>query len=272
MPLLDREDYVEPRCLLNMDAGFGVREDAPRSVPLRRVAEKLDEYCARKDFEGARRHLDFWLEEARQSGDRRGEFSLQNERMGFFRKQGQREAALAAAEAALALLGAAGEDSVAAGTCFVNVGTVYDNFGSPEKALVSFEKARAIYEKQLPAGDERLAGLYNNMGLALAETGRYREAEELFRKALDAAPAWDRAITWLNLADAALAEKGPEAAEEQVQDCLERASALLDEHRAAGDAYYAYVCGRCAPGFDYHGWFAYAQELRERAEDYYAGT
>ena len=55
MNMLNKEDYEEPRCLLDMDRSA----DRPAfSVPLGRVIEKLDEYLGRNDWPGAERHLD----------------------------------------------------------------------------------------------------------------------------------------------------------------------------------------------------------------------
>lgn len=269
-----KEDYAEPRCLLDMAQTFGGQESA-KPVPLRRVIEKLDEYTARRAFGAAGRHIEYWLEEARAVGDRRGEFSLLNERMGFYRKQGRRKKAYESAEAALSLIDAVGADSIGAGTCYVNCGTVYDNFDEPERALSMFEKARIIYEKELAADDPRLGALYNNMGLACAALGRFGEADALFRRALgimEGAPV-DQAITWLNMCDTLAAERGESEeaeAEALIRQYLDAAAKCLDDPNAPRDGYYAFVCAKCAPGFDHYGWFAYAGELRERAETFYA--
>ena len=270
------EDYLEPACLLG-GAPMG-QPEPPRPVDVRRVAEKLDAYCARRDFAGAERHLDYWLAEARFIGDKRGELALQNERMGFFRKQGREAEAVDAALAAADLVPVtAGEDSVSAATCYVNVGTVYDSFDRPAEALPWFEKALPLYELLLPEGDSRRGGLYNNMGLALAGLERWEEARKRFQMALTAMEGtrygpWEQAITCLNMADAEAAEKGPEASEAEVQALLERACALLDDERTPRNVYYAFVCEKCAPGLLYHGWFAYGEELKERSEAYYDRT
>ena len=269
---IGKEDYLEPRCLLDMAQGFGGQEGGVKPVPLRRVIEKLDEYLDRRNFGAAKRHIEYWLSEARAVGDRRGEFSLLNERMGFYRKQGRRAKAYESAEAALSLIAAVGADSIGAGTCYVNCGTVYDHFDEPERALSMFGKARIIYEKELAADDPRLGALYNNMGLACAALGRFGEADTLFRKALgvmEGAPV-DQAITWLNMCDTLAAERGEVEAEEPIQQYLEKAAKCLDDTAAPRDGYYAFVCSKCAPGFDHYGWFAYAGELRERAERIYA--
>lgn len=271
MSTIEKEDYLEPRCLLSM-APMGERAPLTK-IPLRRVLEKLDEYTDRHAWGAAKRHIEYWLAEARAAGDRRGEFSLLNERMGFYRKQGRRQKAYESAGAALALVHAVGEDSIGAGTCYVNCGTVYDNFDEPDKALAMFEKARPIYEKELDKKDPRLGALYNNMGLAYAALGRYGEAGALFRAALavmaDSPP--DRAITWLNMADAAAAASGEVEAEEEISGFLKQAAACLDAEGQPRNGYYAFVCSKCAPGFDHYGWFAYAAELKGRSEKLYAG-
>lgn len=267
-----KEKHLEPRCLLDMAQNSGGQEGAG-PIPLRRVIGKLDEYLNRRAFGAAGRHLEYWLEEARAVGDERGEFSLLNERMGFYRKQGRRKKAYESAEAALALIRAAGAESIGAGTCYVNCGTVYDHFDEPERALSMFEKARDIYEKELATDDPRLGALYNNMGLACAALGRFGEADSLFRKALgvmEGVPL-DQAITWLNMCDTLAAERGESEAEDVIWQYLESAATCLDNANAPRDGYYAFVCSKCAPGFDHYGWFAYAGELRERAETIYAG-
>ena len=42
-------------------------------IPQQRIIEKLDEYMSHRDYEGAEKHLLFWLDEARALGDERGE-------------------------------------------------------------------------------------------------------------------------------------------------------------------------------------------------------
>ena len=270
---IEKEDYLEPSCLLCGEP-FG-QEPRLGSVPMDRVRQKLDALEGRQDFAGAERLLNHWLEEARLAGDQRGEFALRNERMGFYRKQGRREEAYENAEAALALIPILRiDDSVAAATCYVNSATVYDAFGEPEKSLPLFEQARAIYERELSPKDPLLGGLCNNMGLALSALGRFGEARERFCQALDimSTSPLEQAITWMNLADLAMARDGIEAGEDEINRCLERASDLLDAPTLPRDGYYAFVCEKCAPGFDEYGWFARAAELRERSETIYAGT
>ena len=274
--LIGPEDYMEPRCLL-CEEPFG-REPGYAPVPLQRIAEKLDEYMGRRNYAAAEQHLRYWLEEARLAGDRRGQFSLWNELMGFYRKMNEQDKAIESAKNALALIDALGNgETISAGTCYVNCGTVYDAFGMPDAALPLFERAKAVYEAVLPETDARLGGLYNNMALALVALRRFGEAYELYRKALQvmgAAPngALEQAITYLNMANAVEDEHGLEKGEAKIQQYLEQAAEKLDTPSLPRNGYYAFVCEKCAPGFDYYGWFLYAAELKERYESIYAGS
>ena len=77
---LQPEDYVEPACLLCGEPYGAERKVNP--VPQQRIIQKLDEYMSRRDYDGAERHLLYWLEEARLGGDQRGELLVRNELVG----------------------------------------------------------------------------------------------------------------------------------------------------------------------------------------------
>ena len=81
------EDYEEPRCLL---CGEPYGAEQVESIPQQRVIDKLDEYMSRRDYAGAERHLLYWLAEAEANRDERGQLMLNNELMGFYRKQANR--------------------------------------------------------------------------------------------------------------------------------------------------------------------------------------
>ncbi len=271
---LTPEDYAEPRCLLG-DERYGAAAAIP--VPQQRIIEKLDEYLSRRDYAGAEKHLKYWLEEARQGRDDRGKLLILNELVGHCRKTGQREEAFRYAEEALGLMAALGyEGSVTGGTTRVNAATAYSAFGENERALALFEKARADFAG--PGTDpELLGGLYNNMALACRELGRFEEAFSLFEKAMEImgrAPGGklEQAITCLNMADTVAAQRGPEAGRERIRSLLERASALLHSPELPRDGYYAFVCEKCAPGFDDHGFPEEAEALRQASREIYERT
>ena len=110
------------------------------------------------------------------------------------------------------------------------------------------------------------------MALSLAVCGRYEEATEMFRKAIEVMKKQEygeleQAITWLNMADAAEAALGPEAAEDTVEEYLETAEKLLNTVSLPRNGYYAFVCEKCAPVFGHYGWFMTEAELKKRAEE-----
>ena len=233
-------------------------------ISAERVLAKLDGYLATNDTAAAERHLRYWLAEA-------------EEMMGLFRKLGNKEASLSAAHDALATVERLDiAEGLGAATTYLNVATVYKAFGMAEKGIPFFERAEEIYEKSLPDNDARLGGLYNNMALSLVDLGRFEEAKGLYRRALrvmeqvkDAAP--ELAITYLNMASAAEAERGCLEATEEIESLLLEARHLLDGHPVK-DGNYAYACEKCASVYAYYGHFLYAEELSARARRIYEGT
>ena len=271
--IIKPEDYVEPRCLL-CDDPYG-KEPQVKPVPQRRIIEKLDEYMSRRDYEGAERHLKYWLEEALLGEDKRGQLVIRNELVGHFRKTGNEKEALLNIKEALKLLQELDfEGTISAGTTYVNAATAYNAFGHNEISMELFEKARSVYESQTGVRPELLGGLYNNMALVCVSTGMYRKASDLYARALEqmklvSGGELEQAVTYLNMADALENEQGPEQAQEQIDVMLEKAYAMLDTSAAPRDGYYAFVCEKCAPVFEYYGYFIQAGELKERAENIY---
>lgn len=268
---LKPEDYLEPACIFCTP-----EEEAVRPVDLRRCLTRLDEHLGRNDYPAAQRHLDFWKQEAAAGNDWRGLLTIENERMGLFRKMGKRAEAMAAVDSALELIDRSGlGDTVTAGTTWLNIGTVCKQFNESRQALSWYEKARTVYERELPAGDGRLGGLYNNMGLALADLGRWEEAGALYEAAMEIMAGREHgsleiAITQLNLANLAEARDGLLEAEAEIEDRLDRAWQLLQDPSLPRNGYYAFVCEKCAPTFGYYGRFMDARELTETAEAIYA--
>ena len=247
-------------------------------IPKDRVLEKLDTLLRGNDYAGAKRLLQYWLSEAEYTRDGRGTLLMQNELMGLHRKLGEKEQALRYARAALAQVEKMGiADDVGAATTYLNSATVCKAFGMPEEALKLFETAREIYERDLSPADERLAGLYNNMGLALVDVRRFAKAEALYRKALavlaqNEGSEPEQAITCLNLASAAEAEHGLDAARAAIDALAQQARELLEIGRERTDGNYAYVCEKCASVFGYYGFESYAVTLQERCGRIYEGT
>lgn len=274
---LQKEDYQEPQCLL-CETDPQSKEAAISRIPTGRVIEKLDAFFAKNDYAAAERHLRYWEQEAAAGGDDRGLYTVCNELMGLYRKLGRRDEAVGYAERTLALVEKlAMTDNVTGGTAYLNAATVYKAFGDAAKGLPLFERAKAIYEAQLKPDDSRLAGLWNNMALALVDLGRFDEADALYQKALDLTlrtpdAQGDAAISLLNRANLIEARDGLLDGNDAICACLDQAEALLNDPALPRDGYYAFVCEKCAPTFSYYGYFAFQQELEERAEKIYAGA
>ena len=270
---LTPEDYAEPRCLL-CDEPYG-KEPQVKAVPQQRIIQKMNEYMSRRDYAGAERHLKYWLEEAKAGYDKGGELLIRNELVGHFRKIGNKEGAFESANEAIRLLSELGfENNVSAGTTYTNIATAYNAFGENEKSIEFFEKARAVYESNENTSPELLGGLYNNMALTNVALGNFDEAFELYGKALEVMKKvengeLEQAITYLNMADAKVACLGSEKAESVVFDYLDKAQELLDTPTLRHDGYYAFVCEKCAPSFEYYGYFLVAKDLNERARSIY---
>ena len=253
-----------------------------KPVPQRRIADKMNEYMSRRDYAGAERHLLYWLAEAELGRDLQGQLMLRNEMVGHYRKTAQREKAMESAGKALELLAELGmEDSISAGTTYVNIATACNAFGEYERSLELFEKARAVYEGSAYVEPRLLGGLYNNMALTCTALSKYDEALDLYEKAIAVMAKvqdgeLEQAITCLNMADAVeAAQQIPGIARvrlgsmepDQLPDPLFLRARALERARIG---YYAFVCEKCAPVFEYYGYFLTANKLRETAEKIYA--
>ena len=267
------EDYLEPACPLCMDPPGS--EPSIEPIPQQRVVAKLDDYMSRRDYDGAERHLLYWLAEAERGRDQRGELLVRNELIGHYRKVSNRDCAFEQVDRALALLDTLGFDSgVSAGTTFVNAATACSAFGEHERALALFERAKAVYEADSRTQRHLLGGLYNNMALCCQALGRFDAAFSLYEQAMDAMGevaygVLEQAITCLNMADAVAGRDGLEAGEAQIFALLDRAYDLLHTPDVPHNGYYAFVCEKCAPTFSYYGYFLAAQELEQEAKAIY---
>ena len=247
-----------------------------------RILSKLDHCVETKDFEGAKELLRYWLEDAKENKNERGQLSLYNESMGLYRKLGEKEMAVNCAKNALSLIPKTGmEDTITAATTYINSATVYKAFGMAERGVPLFEKAKVIYERELKEDDGRLGGLYNNTGLALNDVGRYDDALASYEKALATMAKvpngnLEAAMTYLNMADVYdKMRNDPERAsdhtaeewENLITDLLEEAEGGPEDPNLPHNGYYAFVVEKCAPSFDYYGRFMTKMILTERVNE-----
>lgn len=266
---LKPEDYLEPECVIcDKPPGF---EQPKEHIPQQRISQKLDELMGQKRYEEAERMLQYWQDEAVRFGDRQGLFMVFNEMMGYYRKRENQPKAYEAVRDALAMLDELGyRDSVSGATCYTNAATVYTAFGEPEKSLDLFEKAQKIYEENSSGNEYKLAGLYNNMAIALTATGRYEQAVAFYQKALDTLAdvplsQLEKAITCLNIIDVITSQNGVRVEDEPVvNEWLEKAQKYLDDEEVPRDSYYSFVADKCLDIYEFYGWFRYVQILKER--------
>jgi tetratricopeptide (TPR) repeat protein len=243
-------------------------------LSIERILQKEDEFLHHNDYDGAERHLSYWLGEAEQQKDGRAILFLCNEMIGLHRKLGHKEQALGFCQKALAQVEKMGiEENIGAATTYLNAATAYKAFGLAKEGIPLFEKAEQIYLNELSGKDPRFGGLYNNMGLAWVDLKEFAKAKECYQKALENTIATgslpEQAITHLNLATAAEEEWGLDGGEQEIANRIDCAWKLLNEEHLAWDGNYAFVCEKCAPTFRYYGYFLYANQLEERAKEIY---
>ena len=239
------------------------------------IIEKLDLFFSKNDYESAEKYLLELKEKAAADGDKKILLFVLNELMGLNRKLARKDLAISYTEKALCLVKEMGiEKNVGAATTYLNSATVYKAFGRSNEGISLFEKAREIYENGLSKDDRRLAGLYNNMALALTDEDEFEYAESCYKKALEVLSLSSKnegemAITHLNLANLFEKQMGLENAQQKISQCIENAQQLLDKAYSETDGNYAFICEKCASTFGYYGYFVYENELKNRARRIY---
>ncbi len=244
-------------------------------VPIARVLEKLDEHFAKNDLPAAGRLLTYWENEARILQDDRGLLEILNELIGYYRRTGERDKALAAVQEAFSLIEAEkATDAVSSGTIYINGATTMKAFGLAAEAMAYYEKAKQIYDSALDADDYRLAAFYNNISSAYKELGQYAQCEAACMTALKILEAksgynGEIAVTYLNLAHLYY---DMDPLDERSYDCVECAYKCLTAKENIRDGHFAFFCEKCFPSFGYFGYFAYAREIQTLAEASYEGN
>ncbi len=272
--MIDKFDYAEPRCPLSGGKDFYHPEvDTPLGrIPVGRVLDKADSLFGRNDYAEAGRLLVYWRDEAVNLCDRQGELSMENELVGYYRKQNDPEHGLASVMRALSLVEELAQDDMPSGaTVLINCATAYKAFGMPEAALPLYRRAEVVYKSTLSPDDERWGGLYNNMALTLADLALPDEAEEAYLSALAVmgdvpGREAEAAITCVNLAHL-YAEGG---ALDMSLSCMQIAKELLQSEHLVHDGAYAFVLEKCAPSFEYFGDTETCEGYKKEAEEIYA--
>ena len=270
-------DHIDPICPFDASQYTGTPDAEPvgRTIPVRERIARLDAlYNAGREQE-AEELLERSREEARALGDWRGELSMLSELMGHYRRSMEEQKGLQAVADGLTILREHRMGSTVSGaTVMLNAATTMKCFGRAADSLPVFRHVARVYADTLAPEDYRFAGLYNHMALSYADVGDYAAAERHFRLAMQVIarcpkPENELAVTLCNLAEL-YDKQDPE--DERIADCMEKAWEYLNSPTLPRDGYHAFTISKCIPGFDYFGFFLYAEELRQRMKEIYEGT
>ena len=265
-------DHIEACCCFDSSLYTGTpdRESTEKAFDVPQVIAELDGlYNGGREAEAEsfiRKHRD----KARACGDWRAELSMLSELMGHYRRDRNEKAGLEAVWQGLELikehrLG----QTVSGATVMLNAATTLKCFGRPEESVKIFCHASRVYSDNLDPKDYRFAGLYNNMALSYADIGEYEQAEKYFKMAIRIMegcnePGNEIAVTLCNMAEmySKIHHSDP-----RIAKCMEQAWELLNAPQLKKDGYHAFTISKCAPTFDYFGYFLWAGELKNRAEE-----
>ena len=248
----------------------------PVTLDVPAIIAELDRLLNAGRLIDASQYLASFREKAHECGDWRAELSMMSEQLGLCRRTNDAALAEECVNSVQQILTEHRmNDTVSGATILLNAATTLKCFGKAEQSMPIFRHVARVYSANLDPADYRIAGLYNNMALALADLHRFREAEDCYRRALSVMARVEHgeaeaAITYLNMADLAAQELGLLESDALVTEYLDQAEALLLTPTLPRNGYYAFVCEKCAPTFDYFGRFAFAAELRAASEGIYA--
>lgn len=268
---------MEPVCCFDAREYTGVPDTrpCPRALDVPEVIKELDALYENGRDSQAERFLEAQREKASLAGDWRGELSMLSELMGQYCRSKNKEKGLKSVEDGLRLIREHNLGQTLSGaTVMLNAATTMKCFGQTEASIPVFSHVCRVYAQNLDPMDYRFAGLYNNMALSCADAGRYEEAERYYQlamKIMSKLPAGENeiAVTLCNLAE--LYDR-QDHEDMRIGQCMERAWEALNTPGLPRDGYHAFNIAKCAPSFDYFGYFLWAKELKERAEKIYGGT
>ena len=268
---------MEPVCCFDTREYTGEPDNrpCPRVLDVPAVIKELDALYEQGREREAERFLEVRREQAAAAGDWRGELSMLSELMGQYRRSKNEDKGLRAVEDGLRIIREHNMGQTLSGaTVMLNAATTMKCFGLAEESIPVFSHVCRVYAQNLDPMDYRFAGLYNNMALSCADAVHYEEAERYYKLAMEIMarlPAGENeiAVTLCNMAE--LYDR-QDHEDERIGQCMERAWEVLNTPGLARDGYHAFSISKCAPSFDYFGYFLWARELKERAEKIYAGT
>lgn len=267
-------DHMESRCCFDASLYTGTpdTEPCPKSMDVPAFIKELDALYSSGREDRAGQALDAAVNTARSAGDWRAELAVLSELCGHCRRSSEEERALEAIDRLMEIIREHRMGStVSAATVLLNAATTLKCFGRAAESIPLFRHVSRVYSDNLDPADYRFAGLFNNIALSCADVGDYAQAEELFLAAMRVIakcnnPQNELAVSLCNLAELYYRQ---DAEDERVNECMEKAWEYLNEPSLPRDGYHAFTVSKCAPSFDYFGFFLYAAKLKERAAKIY---
>lgn len=237
--------------------------------------KELDSFFAKEDLQGAGQCMLNWRSMAVHAGDKKGELTVLNEMIGYYRQTKEEAEGISAVNDAFRLIEEIGiKNSLSAATIYLNGATTMKSFGKSAEAMDFYNKALENYRVNLDENDPLFAGLYNNMALALQDLKKYSAAEEFFLNAIKITENIEKheletAVSLVNLAHLYYDINNEDS---RVNSLMEKALGILENPEFFGYDKYAFTCRKCAPSFGYFGFFIAEKQLNERADKIYAGS
>ncbi len=270
-------DHIESACCFDSSAYTGSPDTAPtkKAFDVPAVIARLDGLYNGGREKEAEGFLCEHRDAARACGDWRAELSMISELMGHYRRDKNEQAGLNAVWQGLDIIKEHRMGSTVSGaTVMLNAATTLKCFGKPEESVKIFSHVARVYADNLDPKDYRFAGLYNNMALSYCDVGDYQQAEMYFKMAIRIMegcnePGNEMAVTFCNMAE--MYDKMDQG-NPRVGRYMEYAWEILNSPELTRDGYHAFTVSKCWPTFEHFGFFVWAEELKQRAEDIYAGN
>ncbi|MBO4573103.1 MAG: tetratricopeptide repeat protein [Clostridia bacterium] len=230
------------------------KEPAGR-INVSRFISALDECFSKNDLAMAGKLIDVWAEEAKALDDERGLLSVYNEGLGYYRRTGDEEKAMATVEAVDELIKSVGiADKVSGATIYVNLATTLKAFGRVERALKYYSLAENVYLANDMQSSFEYSALLNNRASAFGDLKKYDDAElnlliatEILKE--DGTHDAEVAVGLINLAHCVYDRNENDT--DRVEKLLDEAWDYLNSSRCPRDAGYAFIISKCAPSLRY---------------------
>jgi len=210
------------------------------------ILNQLDYLFSGQQIDAVEPYLKEQLQLAYEEQDYSVCITIMNELIGFFRDTSQYEKSLEYCSQVLQLMKQLEyEGTLPFATTCLNVANALRAAGHLGESLQFYESIFPIYQKELPANDERIAALYNNLSLLYQEMGEFDKAVIALENALEVVEQGEDeikiAITHSNLG-ASLVQLG------KVSDALEHLYQAMSVFQKSAEKDFHYNAALAAMG------------------------